>query len=223
MSYRIAAIATLLFLSAAARADIILMLDDGLGNSVTVADGGALDLNPMDGAITFVGAVGAFTTNVSSGLSAPALGTLLDPILHLSSMNLTSDANGGSITIGLTATGFLGPFNNTNFAQSFGGTTSGSAELTSYADATNTAWGQGTTLSSFTGSGGGFGFNETGNVNIVASPYSLTMLTTITHGGAQASSFDAELSIPEPGTLAIFGFGLLLLGMIRKRIPVQSR
>src|SRR6056297_2344194 len=94
--------ACLLLSSLPASADVILSLDDGLGNSVVVEDGGANDDSDLDGVVVFNGALGDFIINVSTGISTPVLGSEDQPILDLNSVDVSSGA--GSLTIGLTAT-----------------------------------------------------------------------------------------------------------------------
>lgn len=222
MINRIAVLATVMILSAPARADLILILDDGLGNSVSITDGSVLDTNPLAGVVSFSGGLGAFIVNVSTGISYPVMGSPLEPILHLNSVEVSVGT--GSIMIGLSATDFIAPFGDGSFALAFGGVTGGTIDVEAYVDSTNAAWGTQTLLGSLSsGTGGAFSSSLSGAVNIAASPYSMSLFTTITHTSTAVSSFDADLRIPEPATLGIFGLGLLLLGFSRKRTPIQAR
>lgn len=224
MSYRIAAITTLIFLSTSAQADLILRLDDGAGNNVEIFDNMAGDMSSALGEITFIGMLGGFTTNVSTGISAPALGTLDDPRLHLTSVQVSGV---GTMTISLSATGFMNPIGNRllHFLM-VGGVAAGTVVVDAFADSTNAAFGMNTALGGVSGpaSGGPFAASDRGVVSIVAAPYSLSLFATINHDRpGSVTSFDADLRIPEPGTIGIFGFGLLLLGFARKVIPVKAK
>ncbi|MHA1114267.1 MAG: PEP-CTERM sorting domain-containing protein, partial [Alphaproteobacteria bacterium] len=55
-------------------------------------------------------------------------------------------------------------------------------------------------------------------------PYSLTMVVTVTHDNAgDLTSFDAELKIlPEPAVLALFGMGLTGLGLLSRRRAARN-
>src|SRR5690348_15146301 len=88
-----------------ANATLALQLVSG-GSTVTVQDGGANDLNPLAGAITFIGNVGTYSLNVSTALSypGPGGGTQSAPLLDLSSIEGTS--SGGQITLRATQTDF---------------------------------------------------------------------------------------------------------------------
>jgi hypothetical protein len=73
----VCALSTGLLLSVAATASagpLYIRLDAGGGNFFEVFDGGAGDINPVEGAVTFSGSVGAFLINVTTGLSAPLIG-----------------------------------------------------------------------------------------------------------------------------------------------------
>jgi hypothetical protein len=49
--------------------------------------------------------------------------------------------------------------------------------------------------------------------------YAVGIQVVLTHKAAGTSSFDAELSsVPEPGTYALIGAGLLGLGLLRRRM-----
>ena len=80
-------------------------LSDGT-TTVTVNDNGAGDLNPVAGSVTFSGAVGSFTTNVTTGTSKPILP---QATLQLASLDIFSGAGAGTLTVELTDIGFSLP------------------------------------------------------------------------------------------------------------------
>jgi hypothetical protein len=73
--------------------------------TVTIFDQEAGDANPAVGAVTFIGAVGAWNLNVTTGLGFPVLGSPTNLNVDLNSVDLTS--SGGTLLIGFSQTNYI--------------------------------------------------------------------------------------------------------------------
>lgn len=225
-------LAAIAFLFAVSSANAVptLRLTQG-STTFTVADGSALDANAAAGGVTFIGSVGTFTTNVSTGLTKPIIGSSSTPDIDLNSVDVSS-GTGGSLTVAWSDTDFtsLSPVS----INAFIGGTSGLSVVPAtsliswslYGSSANDLFGTGSLLwtSSFTGPGA---FSDSLS-NIIFNPlgaYSLTLVATITHATAQTSSFDFGAQgtpLPEPTPLALISLGLFILASYRLKIREQQ-
>ena len=165
------------------------------------------------GVVMYNGSIGSFIVNVTTGFSKPMIDAPGD-LLHLNSVNVSGGA--GTLTISLTDTDYLrGGAGFLNF--SMGGTTSGIVSAQAFMDAGNAEFGTGTLLGSMTSNGPAFSYTSAGTVVNTTDPYSLTLVTTITHTSVgQISSFDANV-VPEPSMIALMSLGLVGLGVAGRR------
>lgn len=192
---------------------LTLKLDDGVNPVVTVMDGGMSDANPTSGAVTWIGGLGVWSVNVSTGIGYPVAGTLSWPYLDLNSVNNSTAA--GTLTLTLTQGGFTAP-PPPGFLFQIGGTTQGTLNASACADPMITACND-AALGPF--SGGAFSGVTSFVKAIEDGTYEVGIQVVLTHAGAGTSSFDAELTgVPEPGTYALIGAGLLGLGLLRRRM-----
>ena len=201
-----------LFAANTANAIPTLKLSDGI-TTVTVGDGqiGVVsDLSAQTGAVTFIGAVGSWIVNVSTGISDPILGSPTNPHMDLNSVNV--NVSGGS---------------GTDFAMEalIGGTlnlASGSLlTYNTYASATNSLFAETHLLTSQTFNPGAFSGTDAGSFPVTPfpAPYSLTQKVVITHGAAGSTSFNAALQVPDGGTtVALLGFVLLGVEGLRRKL-----
>lgn len=208
-----AVMAACMAISHTANAAFVMTLEDITnGGSVSITD------NSNDGLITHNGSVGNFTVNVTTGVSKPLIGP---GRLDLNSINVSGGS--GTLVITLTDTDFTAAPGFIDYWASYGGTTDGSVSFEFLYDSSNQP-GVGDTIASgsFTKSGNDKSFSDDvlGTV-LPASPYSLTIIATITHTGAgQLTSFDAELvpgtQVPVPAAIWLFGSAVMGLAAARK-------
>lgn len=203
-----AVLASLLCVAPMADAALSIQLQSG-ASQVTVADG---DDGTVNGIASYIGAVGGWTINNTTGYGVVALGNPWADVLDLFSFNATSSAPADDLTVMLTETDLARL--DTSYATHVGGTTDGVVRFESYLDSGNGAFAL-TDLMADTGllSGGSYSVDEGGSVSS-PTPYSWTIVATISHSGTglQSTSFDYNVKIPEPGTMALFGLGMLGLG-----------
>ena len=206
--------------TSATAAPITLQLTSG-ATVVTVTDGGLGDVNPLADAITYVGSVGSWFLNASTGVGESVLGPAT---MDLSSLDIAAGA-ADPLIVSLTQVGVTAAAN--GFTMDFGGTISnGTVAYSAYADDSNTAFG----LSQLIGTLGPFGtasFSGSASGPVaVTGPYSLTQVLTIQGAryGVTSYSGDAQLTpqadtedVPEPASLALFGSGLSVLGVALRR------
>jgi len=210
----------------------MIMLDDGLGDSVTITDGGGCvgtgcagfsqsspgiyDLAPgTAGQLVVSGALGVWSINVSTGVTKPASGSATNPKMDLNSVNMSTAA--GTMTIKFTDDNF-GPITpGTRFRDNIGGTTEGTVSASELYDANNGSFTGNTIISlgpfpatAFSGSGLSAGVAGT-------APFSLTQVVTITHDRGGMTSFNYSKDIPEPSAILLLGSGLAGFGYLRRR------
>jgi hypothetical protein len=187
-----------------------LTVDDGT-NSITVVDGDANDANPIEGVVTVVWTAPntLWTSTVSIGTSYPADGSPSMPYMDLNAVVTSPGA--GALTITFTQDGFL-PMNG-SYASDVGGTLNENAQAAFSASADGQ---QISSLGPFMDAGAFMG-SMVSSFSTSQSPYSITLVAVITHNEAGTSSFDYQVQVPEPGTLALLGLSLLGLGFARRR------
>jgi hypothetical protein len=213
-SWALAALAFALGFSTLARAGLEVKVTDG----VTTGTGNDLG---TPGFAAFSGIIGNFNVVITEGIGFPAVGSPSQPILDLTTVDLTSDS-GGTLTVSVSETDFTTASTALTFLSKITGIYVNShATMNTYLDTTNALFGTGTLLST------GLLDNQSDLVSLpmVPGPYSLTGVITITASPHSLASIDAAIiDAPEPASLSVLGAALVALGMMGSgRIVARRR
>lgn len=211
------AVATFGFSSMSSAGPVTIMLNDGVNPAVILADGDGTDPNGAAGAVTFIGGIGSWIVNVTTGIGAPIFST---PHLDLNSINVS---NTGSPTtfidlyVSQTDFSLSGLAQLASFYAGIGGTTVGSVVWELLVDDGNSLF-SGVAIAGGMNAGTPFS-DETTVQTLVDGLFSMTLHVRILHANtAGTTSFDFEsFAVPEPGTLVLIGFGLFGLALARRR------
>jgi hypothetical protein len=206
--------------TASAEASAIKLLDGNTNTEVTVYDQQAGDMNPAEGAVTYIGSVGDWMINVTTGTTQPALGTLTDPEMNFSDISALSTAS-GTLTLWFSEVGFTTTPG--QLQADFGGTTPGTVTYqvfqgASLFDTTS----QPAPLTALTSTTSPFMGSQSVFLP-AAGPYSLTQQVTIVHSQpGTATSYGANVSyssVPDGGaTLSLLGLALVGVAGLRTRL-----
>jgi hypothetical protein len=206
---------------------LTLKLEDlGTGASETVVD------TDGDNIVTYFGTVGGFYINFTTGFSSSGLGLADSAILDLNSLNVSTSLSGGTLRLSLEATDYtatketltasaylggnlLSTAGSTVEANAWVNTANESSSTAGYFDDTNT-----NTIQFLGATFGPGAFSASDYETFTTSGlFSLFSQVTIRFTGPGLVSVDlaSAAHTPEPGTLVLFGSGLLAAARLARR------
>jgi hypothetical protein len=199
----------------AAQASAILYLNDGT-TQLTIGDNLAGDANPASGAITYIGALGNWTLNVSTGITMPAIGSPTAPDMDLSSVNIGS----GGLQVAFLSDGFS--VNNAGFRTDFAGNSDAAVGSISALAGTAVPSPPPFSLTGFLYFGGfptGGNFAGSGSALATLLPTDMLFVGVDLYSvDLSTTSFDLHTrSVPEPATATLLAGALVGLAVFGRR------
>lgn len=198
------------------------LTDCTLGSAAACILAGFTDTNGAAGQITYIGGIGNWNLNVTTG----TVGT--NPIIDLNSVDTVTGSGTGAntLTLQFSETGLSGPAPK-GFLSTIGGTLAAGTTLQyqAFVDTSNTIFGTGINVGGVQnfGPGGGFSGSVTGGSFTSTGAFSATEQVILSGNGPSTgatSSFDAALdAVPEPAAVLLLGGALLFsAGAIRRKL-----